>query len=116
MMAANLSVLFVCSMNQWRSPTAEQIYRDHPAVNSRSAGTNKGARRAVTPELLEWADLVLVMEQKHLKRLREQFPDSMQSKPAAVLDIPDLYRYMDPNLIRELQSSVDPILEQALQA
>ena len=103
-------------MNQWRSPTAEQIYRDHPVVNPRSAGTNKGARRAVTSELLDWADLVLVMEQKHLKRLREQFSETMQSKPTAVLDIPDLYRYMEPDLIRELQSSIDPLLEQALEA
>ncbi|MEC8556939.1 MAG: phosphotyrosine protein phosphatase [Planctomycetota bacterium] len=114
-MIAKLSVLFVCSMNQWRSPAAEQIYRDHPAVNPRSAGTNKGARRAVSSELIEWADLVFVMEQKHLKRLREQFSETMRSKPVAVLDIPDRYRYMDPELIGELQRSVNPILEQALQ-
>ena len=42
-----LNVLFVCSRNQWRSPTAEQVWRRHPRVNARSAGTSGSARRVV---------------------------------------------------------------------
>ncbi|MFL6679430.1 MAG: hypothetical protein ACJ8IK_13895 [Burkholderiaceae bacterium] len=34
---ARLRVLFVCSLNRWRSPTAEQVWRRHPPGGARSA-------------------------------------------------------------------------------
>jgi len=55
-------VLFVCSRNQWRSPTAEAIYRNHPLVEALSAGVSSSARRRVSAKLLQLADLILVME------------------------------------------------------
>lgn len=108
----SVKVLFVCSMNQWRSPTAEKIYADAPLIDSRSAGTNKGARQAVNSGNLKWADVVMVMEQKHKQRLLAQYPAEMRYKRLYVLDIPDNYRFMDPELIDELRASVDPILAQ----
>ena len=107
-----INVLFVCSMNQWRSPTAEKIYADSPLVSARSAGTNKGARRSVGAADLAWADLVLVMEQKHKQRVMAAFPGEMKFKKLQVLDIPDNYQYMDPELIEEIRSAVDPLLEE----
>ncbi len=56
-----LRVLFVCSMNQWRSPTAETIWRRSPDVDARSRGLSPRARRRLTRKDLGWADLVLVM-------------------------------------------------------
>jgi len=107
-----VNVLFVCSMNQWRSPTAEKIYADNPLVSARSAGTNEGARKAVRSSDLVWADLVLVMEQKHKQRLLATFPDELKFKTLHVLDIPDDYEYMDPELIGEIASVVDLLLEE----
>lgn len=106
-----IRILFVCSMNQWRSPTAERIYTDNPLVSVRSAGTNKGARKAVRLGDLVWADLILVMEQKHKKRLLATFPEEMKFKTLHVLDIPDDYQYMDSKLVEEITSAVDPLLE-----
>ncbi len=106
-----LKVLFVCSMNQWRSPTAEKIYADKPSVVARSAGTNKGARQSVRSKDLLWADLVLVMEQKHKQKLMAAFPGEMKFKTLHVLDIPDDYQYMDPELVEGIRSTVDPLLE-----
>lgn len=56
-----LNVLFVCSRNQWRSPTAEQVFRRHPALNVRSGGTSPNARHTVSAQDIQWADVILVM-------------------------------------------------------
>lgn len=60
-----------------------------------------------------WADLVLVMEQKHKQKVLAAFPGEMKFKTLHVLDIPDDYRYMDPELIEEIKSAVDPLLSGA---
>ena len=101
-----LNVLFVCSRNQWRSPTGEQVWRRHPRVNARSAGTSAGARRVVSAADLAWADVVLVMEDKHRSRLLAEYRQLLQHKPLHVLDIPDDYKYMDPELVELLGDPV----------
>ena len=105
---ARLNVLFVCSRNRWRSPTAEQVWRRHPRVNARSAGTSAGARHPVSVSDLAWADVVIVMEDKHRARLLAAFRAPLAHKPVHVLDIPDDYPYMDPDLVELLR---DPVAE-----
>ncbi len=105
-----LHVLFVCSKNQWRSPTAEQLYRDRSGLRVRSAGTSKRAHRPVRRVDLQWADLVLAMEHKHIDRLRAAFRDELQGCEVRVLGIPDRHHFMDPELVREILAAVDPIL------
>jgi predicted protein tyrosine phosphatase len=107
---APLNVLFICSRNQWRSPTGEQVWRRHPRVNARSAGTSAGARRMVSAADLAWADVVLVMEDKHKSRLLAEFRALMLHKPMHVLDIPDDYKYMDPELVELLGDPVADLL------
>jgi predicted protein tyrosine phosphatase len=97
-------------MNQWRSPTAERIYADKPLVAARSRGTSKKAAKTIKGTDIEWADVILVMEQKHHKRLLSDFPGEMRFKEIHVLDIPDDYKFMDPQLIEEIEASVEPIL------
>ena len=104
------NVLFVCSMNKWRSPTAEEIYKSRPLVNARSAGVSSKARRRVSLKDLKWADVVITMERKHKQRLQADFPEAMRYKEIHVLEIEDLYRFMDPELIEELTQAIDPIL------
>jgi len=105
-----LRILFVCSRNQWRSPTAEKVFRHYPGLEVKSAGTAAGACRKVTPVLLTWADLILVMERKHQQRLRQEFKAELQNRKIKVLAIPDNYRYMDPELIELLKDAVKPFL------
>jgi predicted protein tyrosine phosphatase len=94
-----LNVLFVCSRNPWRSPTGEQVWRRHPRVNVRSAGTSAGARRVVSAAGLAWADVVLVMEDKHKSRPLADYRALLLHKPLHVLAIPDDDHCMDPNLV-----------------
>jgi predicted protein tyrosine phosphatase len=103
-------VLFICSRNQWRSPTAEQVYRRHPQLSVRSAGTSPNARRKVSADDLQWADVILVMEEKHKSRLKAEFGRVIEARAIRVLDIPDDYKYMDPELVELLRQSVGPML------
>jgi predicted protein tyrosine phosphatase len=105
-----LNLLFVCSRNQWRSPTAEEVWRNHPDLRVRSAGTSPNARRRVTEADLRWAHSIFVMETKHKARLQAEFARLVANKPIHVLDIPDDYQKMDPELVELLKTSVAAIL------
>lgn len=105
-----VSVLFVCTMNKWRSPTAEELYRKHPLANCRSAGTSRKARRKIGVSDIRWAELIVVMEDKHYERLCSEYRDEMKNKEVHVLGIEDRYKYMDAELIEELRFAIDPIL------
>jgi len=106
-----LKLLFVCSRNQWRSPTAEQIWRRRPGVQARSGGTSPSARHTVSADDVRWADVIFVMEQKHKSRLAAEFIHLLAGKAVHVLDIPDAYRYMDPELVDMLEQSVASLLD-----
>lgn len=110
-MSANLRILFVCGRNQWRSPTAERIYRNDPRVSVRSAGVGGAARRVISEGDLDWADLVLVMERGHARRIREQFSHREAFPPMECLDIPDDYGFMDAELIELIRAGTEPHLE-----
>jgi predicted protein tyrosine phosphatase len=99
-------LLFVCSANQWRSPTAESLFKEHARYEARSAGTENGARVKVTAGHLGWADLIFCMERKHADRLRERFPEKIADKRLITLRIPDDYRFMDPALIDLLRTEL----------
>ena len=110
-MAHPQKLLFVCSRNQWRSPTAEKVFDGVNHLQARSAGTEPGARIKVTAGHIGWADLVFVMEKKHLRRLQEKFSDELSVKRVICLNIPDDYQFMQPELVELLQSAVPPYLE-----
>ncbi len=106
-----MNVLFICSKNRWRSPTAEKVFKNDPMLDVRSRGVSRSARRTVTSQDIKWADLVLVMESKHKERLLADYPGEMRFKESHVLDIPDEYRYLDPALIEILTVTVPPLLQ-----
>ncbi len=101
-------VLFICSQNRLRSPTAEQIFSNYEGFEVASAGLDNGAGTPVSPELLEWADVIFVMERAHRNKLSKKFRAHLNSKRVICLDIPDEYEYMDPGLVRLLQAKVGP--------
>ncbi|WP_282606340.1 low molecular weight protein tyrosine phosphatase family protein [Pelagibius sp. Alg239-R121] len=105
-----MNVLFVCSRNQWRSPTGEHVWRKVSGVAVRSAGTSRGARRRLTLADIRWADLILVMEDKHKSRIRADFREDVRFKTLHVLDIPDDYRFMDPELVEIIKEKTEPLI------
>jgi predicted protein tyrosine phosphatase len=106
LLASVKHVLFVCSQNRLRSPTAEQVFASHPGIVCASAGTNHDADNALTSELVEWADIIFVMEKSHRDKLASTFKLNLSSQRVVCLDIPDEYEYMDPGLVRLLRAKV----------
>ena len=100
------NVLFLCSQNRLRSPTAEQVFADWPGIETASAGLNVAADNPLTPELLQWADLIFVMERAHRSKLSARFQPYLAGKRVVCLDIPDDYEFMDRELIELLRSKV----------
>ena len=104
-------LLFLCSRNRWRSPTAEALFRDHPRYEARSAGTADGARIKLTAGHLGWADIVFCMEQKHAAAVISRFASELADKPLVTLRIPDEYAFMDPALVERLRGELSTHLE-----
>jgi predicted protein tyrosine phosphatase len=103
-------VLFICSQNRLRSPTAEQVFASHPGVETTSAGLNNDAENPLTSELVSWADLIFVMEKAHRNKLQRKFRKELKSARVICLDIPDDFEFMDPQLVRILEARVTPHL------
>ncbi|PQO27725.1 low molecular weight protein tyrosine phosphatase family protein [Blastopirellula marina] len=106
------NVLFICSRNLWRSPTAERIYCDDARLSVRSRGLSPKAARRLSNNDLDWAHIIFVMEHEHLDRLRSQYRNYLSRRRVHVLDIPDEYPYMDSRLVELLQDRVEYFLTQ----
>ncbi len=102
-------VLFVCSQNKLRSPTAEQVFSTWPDLEVDSAGTNHDAENPLTGELVEWAQVIFVMEKTHRTKLSKRFKRHLKAR-VICLDIPDDYAFMDPALVTLLKARVGPYL------
>ena len=97
-----MKVLFICNQNQNRSKTAELIFKDR--FETRSAGLYN-----ITPvkaKQLDWADLIVVMEDAQRTELGKRFPKLYMKKHIISLEIPDIYNYNDQDLIKVLKSKM----------
>jgi len=101
-----MNLLFVCSENRLRSPTGEEVFSQYEGINAIGAGTNADAETVVSGDLVEWADVIFVMEKTHRNKVSKKFKDLLHGKKLVCLDIPDNYDRMDPELIRLLQNRV----------
>lgn len=103
-------ILFLCSKNKLRSPTAEAIFSDVENWKVYSAGVSNDAEVHVSLEDIEWADYIFVMEKAHKKKLANKFGQAIKNQIVISLDIPDDYEYMDEKLIEILRSKVPTLV------
>jgi len=101
-------VLFVCSQNKLRSPTAEQVFANREGFEVASAGTDSSADTPISAEDIEWADVIFVMERAHQNRISKKFRAHLKGKRIICLDIPDDFEFMDPALVRLLEAKAGP--------
>ncbi|MFK8051042.1 MAG: low molecular weight protein tyrosine phosphatase family protein [Halioglobus sp.] len=99
-------LLFVCSENRLRSPTAEEVFSEYEGVEAIGCGTNSDAETPLSGDLVEWADIVLVMETSHKNKVSKKYRDLLKGKRLVCLDIPDNYERMQPELVRLLETRV----------
>jgi predicted protein tyrosine phosphatase len=102
--------LFICSQNRLRSPTAEEIFSRYPGVECQSAGVHQSANVPLDPELIEWAEIIFVMERAHRNKVARKFRKHLNGKRLIVLNIPDEYEFLEPSLVRLLEAKVAPFL------
>lgn len=107
-------ILFVCGRNQWRSPTAERVYRDDPRVEVRSAGVSVRSGRQISADDLSWANLIMVMERRYQSRILGTFRAHPNLPRIVSLDIPDEYQFMDEELIKLIREGVEFHLQHGL--
>lgn len=101
-----MRLLFICSQNCLRSPTGEQVFADRPGLETASAGTNRGADNPLSAELVDWADIIFVMEKQHQRKLSDNFKAQLRGKRLVCLGIPDDYAFMQPELVEILEAKV----------
>ncbi|BES70589.1 low molecular weight protein tyrosine phosphatase family protein [Marinobacter nanhaiticus D15-8W] len=101
-----MKLLFVCSENRLRSPTAEAVFSSYPDIQALSAGISPEANRSVSTDLIEWADVILVMDAFQREWLMNGFALQLENKEVVSLDIPDRFPFMDQELVTLLEERV----------
>lgn len=105
-----MKILFVCTANKLRSPTAEDVFKDFPGIEAVAAGTSAEAPRPLTKELVASADLIFAMEPHHRDRIRKKYKQRPADARIITLYIPDEYERGDPELVELLKEKVEPRL------
>lgn len=101
-----MNLLFVCSENRLRSPTGEEIFSNYEGISAIGCGTNSDAETSISGDLVEWADIIFVMEKSHRNKVSKKFKHLLKGKKLVCLDIPDEFGRMDPALVRLLENRV----------
>lgn len=108
-------ILFVCSANKQRSKTVSDYFSEKlTEYEFDSAGTNrkicnKKGIQPLTTELMIWADIVIVMEERHRKLIIQNGGSEFRKK-INVLSIPDRFKYYQKELIVLLEQKAVPLI------
>ena len=101
-----MNLLFVCSENRLRSPTGEEVFSAYEGVEAIGCGTNADSATPVSGDLIEWADVIFVMEQSHKGKVSKKFRALLKTTKVICLGIPDNYQRMDADLVELLENKV----------
>lgn len=104
-------LLFICSKNKLRSPTAENIFSTCESLEVRSAGLEHDADIKVSTEDIEWADIIFLMENCHRDKINKKFGKYLKGARLIVLGIPDNYKYMEESLVEILKKKVSSYVD-----
>ena len=79
-------------------------------METASAGLAHDAEGPCSAELVEWADIIFVMERAHRAKLQRRFRAHLKRARVVCLDIPDDYAFMQPELVALLEKRVGRFL------
>lgn len=103
------NILVVCGQNKRRSRTAEFIFKNDSRFSIRSAGLSPSSNRKISEKDVGWADLILVMQTEQKRKLAHLF-GHLAIPPVKVLNIDDVYEFMDEELVEMLTSKISCII------
>ena len=98
-----MKILFVCNQNENRSKTAERLFKNK--YETKSAGLFNG--KPITKKQINWADLIIVMEEHQRSELAKRFPREYIQKQIISLNIPDIYKFDQLELKDKLKNKLD---------
>ncbi len=101
-----MNILFICNQGVNRTRTAAELFRE--PFQTDFAGLY--CRKPVTARQIVWADLVIVMEDKHRTEIAKRFPALCLRKRIVTLEIPDLYHRGQPELVHLLTAAMAKLL------
>ena len=87
------------------------MFASWPGVETASAGLAPDAEESCSAELVEWADIIFVMERAHRAKLQRRFKPHLKRARVICLDIPDDYGFMQPELVALLEKKVGAFLK-----
>lgn len=96
------TILFICEGNAQRSPTFELWFKEHrPQYETKSTGTAYGYPERLTEELLNWADIIFVMDLNQEMFIARKYPK--QLKKVILIGVSDQYNRESPELYRLIE-------------
>lgn len=107
------NILVVCGRNKIRSKTAEYLFKNDNRFNIRSVGVSVKSKRRIGKKDIEWANYILVMENKYKVRILDSYKEVIKPK-IFVLDVGDDYEYMDAELCEILKTKINNIISSLL--
>lgn len=104
---SDLRVVFVCSAGLLRSATAARIYAKK--YNTRAAGSEDYALVPLSADLVVWAQKIVFVNKVNFDNASMRFAEAFKEKDVVVLDIPDMYEHMHPELIASFIEQFEPL-------
>jgi len=101
-------ILFICTGNIDRSPTAEALLKEKPGFDVQSAGTSLLAPKRLSRKLVDWADIIFAMEERH--RMAVLAFNRQAGDKVIVLNVPDIYKRGDLELMETLKTKLSDFL------
>jgi predicted protein tyrosine phosphatase len=103
------NILVVCGRNKRRSRTAEYIFKNDHRFNIKTAGLSAKSEIQINEKLIKWADMIIAMDNGQRNRIANQYRD-LGLPIIEVIDIPDDYEYLNPELIEILTIKINGTL------
>jgi predicted protein tyrosine phosphatase len=99
-------LLFICRQNRSRSATAERLFAKRTDLDVRSAGTDPDALVRVNVNMLNWAEVIFIMDASQRRWLEREFKEHPALTRIVCLDIPDIFTFLQPELVELLKERV----------
>ncbi len=101
-----MKILFVCNQGVNRSRTAAELFKDKFETKYSGLFNN-----LITQKDLEWADLIVVMEDFQRTEIGKIFPKQYLTKRIICFELQDIYYYNQPELIQLLKIKMHHLLQ-----
>lgn len=103
-------VLTVCSAGLLRSATLAHLLTKEYGYNTRNCGTVEAyALIPISEVLCRWADEIIFVNQENYEMVKNELEIMDMLHKVKVLNIPDIYNFNDPELIKICKEQYDNI-------